>query len=112
MGDDRRRRGYIAGMSDVPPTASSGATARPAGGHAAPPGSGRRGRRFSTGQLLGALLFVLTLVFVFENTRSVKVRLIIPEVSAPLALPIVIAAVLGAGVAWLLRYRRRRHRTR
>lgn len=87
--------------------ASPAATDQPTAPAGAPPT-----RRFSVGQFLGTALFVLTLVFVFENTKSVKVRLLIPEVSAPLALPIVIAAVLGAGVAWLLRYRRQRHRTR
>jgi uncharacterized integral membrane protein len=61
------------------------------------------------GQILGGLLFVITVIFILENTRSVTVRLIIPEVQAPLAVPIVLAAVLGALVAWLLRYRRRRH---
>jgi uncharacterized integral membrane protein len=67
--------------------------------------------RFSTGQLLGGILFVIVIVFVLENTRSVKVRLLIPEVTTPLAVPILIAAVLGALVAWLLRYRRhRRHK--
>jgi uncharacterized integral membrane protein len=67
----------------------------------------------SVGQILGALLFVVVVVFVLENTRSVKVRLLVPEVTTPLAVPIVIAAVLGAIIAWLLRLRREhRHPTR
>jgi uncharacterized integral membrane protein len=66
-------------------------------------------RAVSTGQILGGILLVVVVVFVLENTRSVKVRLLIPEVTTPVAVPIVIAAVLGALVAWLLRYRRRRH---
>jgi uncharacterized integral membrane protein len=70
---------------------------------------GKQRRPVSVGQILGGLLFVLTVIFILENTKSVKVRLIIPEVNAPLAVPIVIAAVLGAMVAWLLRYRRRKH---
>lgn len=95
-------------MTNMPPPGQPGVV-QPSGMN--DPGSAgtRPARRFSLGQLLGGLLFVLTLVFVFENTKSVKVRLLIPQVSAPLALPIVIAAVLGAAVAWLLRYRRRRH---
>jgi uncharacterized integral membrane protein len=72
-----------------------------------------RKRSVSTGQILGGILLVVVVVFVLENTRSVKVRLLIPEVTTPVAVPIVIAAVLGALVAWLLRYRRRRrHPTR
>ena len=62
----------------------------------------------STGQILGGILLVLVVVFIFENTARVKVRLIIPQYRMPVALPIVIAAVLGALIAWLLRYRRQR----
>jgi uncharacterized integral membrane protein len=83
-----------------------------------PPGSGPTGasegsaekkRSVSTGQLLGGLLFVLVIVFIVENSRKVKVRLIIPEVTAPLYVTILIAAVLGGLITALLRYRRRRH---
>ena len=62
--------------------------------------------------MLGGILLVVVVVFVLENTRSVKVRLLIPEVTAPLAVPIVIAAVLGALIAALLRYRRERRRAK
>jgi uncharacterized integral membrane protein len=56
---------------------------------------------------------VLVVVFIFENTHTTKVRLIFPQYTMPVALPIVIAAVLGALIAWLLRYRRhRRHPNR
>jgi uncharacterized integral membrane protein len=94
---------------DVPPQGvPSGSPPQP-GLHptAQPPAPAPR-RHFSTGQLLGGVLFVLVVVFVLENTRSIKVRLWVPEVTAPLAVPILIAAVLGALVAWLLRYRRQR----
>lgn len=66
-------------------------------------------RSISIGQILGGILFVLVVVFIFENTHSTKVRLIVPQYTMPVALPIVIAAVLGALIAWLLRYRRRRN---
>jgi uncharacterized integral membrane protein len=69
----------------------------------------KKKRPVSVGQILGGLLFAITVIFILENTRSVTVRLIIPEVHAPLAVPIIVAAVLGALVAWLLRYRRQRH---
>ncbi len=67
-------------------------------------------RRVGSGQILGALFFVVMVVFILENTRTVRVRLIGPEVKAPLALSLLIAAVLGALIAWLLRYRRQRRR--
>jgi uncharacterized integral membrane protein len=66
----------------------------------------------STGQILGGILLVLVVVFIFENTARVQVRLIIPQYRMPVALPIVIAAVLGALIAWLLRYRRQRRHQR
>jgi uncharacterized integral membrane protein len=70
-------------------------------------------RSISVGQILGGILLVLVVVFIFENTHKVNVRLIIPQYRMPVALPIVIAAVLGALIAWLLRYRRhRRHPSR
>jgi uncharacterized integral membrane protein len=72
----------------------------------APP-SGKRRRSISTGQILGGLLFVLVVVFIVENSRQVKIRLLVPEVKAPLYVAILIAAVLGALIAGLLRLRRR-----
>jgi uncharacterized integral membrane protein len=82
-----------------------------------PPGSEPAGpepspgpkRAVSTGQILGGVLLILVVIFILENSREVKVRLIIPEVKAPLYVAILIAAVLGALIAWLLRYRRHRH---
>ena len=75
-------------------------------------GPGAKKRPVSVGQILGGVLFVLVIIFIIENSRSVKIRLIIPEVKAPLYIAILIAAVLGALITWLLRYRRHRnHRT-
>jgi uncharacterized integral membrane protein len=76
----------------------------------APPGARRRS--ISTGQILGGLLFVLVVVFIVENSRQVKIRLLIPEVKAPLYVAILIAAVLGALIAALLRLRRRHNHPR
>jgi len=76
------------------------------------PAAGHK-RSVSAGQILGGLLFVLTVVFIVENSRSVKVRLIGPQIEAPLYVTIIVAAVLGALIASLLRYRRHRnHPTR
>ena len=77
------------------------------------PAPARKKRPVSVGQILGGLLFVLVIIFIIENSRKVKIRLIIPEVTAPLYIAILIAAVLGALITWLLRYRRHRnHPTR
>jgi uncharacterized integral membrane protein len=75
---------------------------------AEPPETGRK-RSVSAGQILGGLLFVLVIVFIIENSRQVKIRLIVPEVKAPLYVAILISAVLGALIASLLRCRRRRN---
>lgn len=88
-----------------PPPSAPGPEGEP------PPSANRPAakRPVSTGQILGGVLFVLVVIFILENSRQVKVRLIIPEVKAPLYVTILIAAVLGALIAWLLRYRRRRN---
>jgi|SRR5579875_2193416 len=62
---------------------------------------------FSVGQILGAILFILVIIFIIENSQTVKIRIIVPVVHAPLYVAILIAAVLGALIAALLRYRRR-----
>lgn len=63
---------------------------------------------FSVGQILGAILFILLIIFIVENNNSVPIRIIAgPVVHPPLWVAIVIAAVLGALIAALLRYRRR-----
>ncbi|MFC0845257.1 MULTISPECIES: lipopolysaccharide assembly protein LapA domain-containing protein [Streptomyces] len=38
---------------------------------------------------------VLALIFIFENTRQVKIRLLIPEVSMPLYLALLAVFVVG-----------------
>ena len=86
--------------------APGGPQGRPPG---ATPGTAKSKRPISVGQILGGILLVLVVVFIFENTDDVRVRLIFPQYRMPVALPIVIAAVLGALIAWLLRYRRQRH---
>ncbi|MPY43031.1 hypothetical protein FNH04_24925 [Streptomyces phyllanthi] len=45
------------------------------------------------GRISVAVLVVLTLVFIFENTRDTRIRLLIPEVTMPLW-----TALLGMGV--------------
>ena len=98
-----------AGPPYPPPEQPSG----PPPGRTGPSDAGEPGARpkraVSTGQILGGLLFILVIVFIIENSRTVKIRLIIPEVKAPLYVAILISAVLGGLIAALLRYRRQRH---
>lgn len=59
--------------------------------------SGAGGDLFTPGRVTLAVLAVLALIFIFENTRHTKIRLLIPEVSVPLWM-----ALLGMGViGWL-----------
>ncbi|MFD9462194.1 DUF1049 domain-containing protein [Streptomyces sp. NPDC060027] len=43
-----------------------------------------------------ALLAVLALIFVFENTRSTKIRLLVPEVTMPLWMALLATGLIGA----------------
>lgn len=45
--------------------------------------------------ILGIVLGVLALVFVAENTKSTKIRFFIPQVTAPLWMGLLVAALLG-----------------
>ncbi|MBW1600124.1 LapA family protein [Streptomyces sp. JJ38] len=61
-------------------------------------------------RLIGfAVITAIALVFIFENTTSVEIRLLIPEVTMPLWGALLIAWALGIlGGMFMLRYRRRR----
>ncbi len=52
--------------------------------------------------VVGAVLVVLLIVFVFENTTRTDVRFIIPVVTAPLWVALLGAALLGAVAGALL----------
>jgi uncharacterized integral membrane protein len=62
--------------------------------------------RSTARQIIGGVVAGLILVFVFDSTRTVKVRLIVPEVRVPLFVGLLIAALLGALIT-LLQWRRR-----
>ncbi|WP_328941722.1 lipopolysaccharide assembly protein LapA domain-containing protein [Streptomyces sp. NBC_00250] len=53
-------------------------------------------------------LAVITLVFIFQNTREVKIRLLIPEVTMPLYLALLATALLGAACGYYAAARRRK----
>lgn len=62
-----------------------------------PVGAGkRRGGAMAPGRIAVAVLVVLALVFIFENTRHTKIRLLIPEASMPLWLALLGMGVIGA----------------
>ncbi|MCX3063353.1 LapA family protein [Streptomyces beihaiensis] len=65
---------------------------------------------FTPGRIAMILLAVLVLVFVFENTREVKIRLLIPEVTMPLYLALGGVAVIGAACGAYFMSRRNRRR--
>ncbi|MFF3612973.1 DUF1049 domain-containing protein [Streptomyces sp. NPDC002580] len=43
-----------------------------------------------------ALLAVLALIFIFENTRGTRIRLLVPEVTMPLWTALLATGVIGA----------------
>jgi uncharacterized integral membrane protein len=61
----------------------------------------------NAGVIVGLVLLVLLIVFSVENTRSVKMRVIGPEIHAPLFLALLIAAVVGVLIGLVARRRRR-----
>ena len=77
---------------------------------AQPPSTPARQRSgLAVSQIVGAVLLLIVIVFILENTRTVTMRLIFPEVKVSLAVALLIAALLG-GVGVLLLQFRRRHR--
>ncbi|SDF75725.1 Uncharacterized integral membrane protein [Blastococcus aurantiacus] len=84
-----------------------------------PSGPGRTrqaGRTIGRGLALGLLIFVtvVLVLFVVFNGETVPISLVFIDVDAPLVVALLIAAVLGALVGWLLSLvlrTRRRHRS-
>ncbi|MEX0167675.1 DUF1049 domain-containing protein [Streptomyces sp. LMG1-1-1.1] len=71
-------------------------------------GTSRFSGAFTPGRIAMIALAVLTLVFIFENTREVKIRLLIPEVTMPLYGALLTAAVLGGACGFYAAARRRK----
>ena len=46
--------------------------------------------------VIGVMLAVLAFVFVVENTKETKIRCFVPQVTAPLWMGLILAALLGA----------------
>jgi len=69
--------------------------------------AGRRTFRdqMTAGRITVLVLCVLALVFIFENTRHVKIRLLVPEVTMALWIALLITFVIGALGGMFLRRR-------
>ncbi|MER5883162.1 LapA family protein [Streptomyces sp. NPDC001941] len=50
---------------------------------------------FTPARIAVIAIAILAIVFIFENTRQVKIRLLIPEVSMPLYLALLAMFVVG-----------------
>ncbi|MFC8506587.1 LapA family protein [Streptomyces sp. NPDC057411] len=68
----------------------------------------RTGGLVTPGRIAIAVVVVLLLVFIFENTRQVRIRLLIPEVSMPLYLALLGTTLIGGACGYLAAARRRR----
>ncbi|MEU5432839.1 LapA family protein [Streptomyces sp. NPDC020719] len=55
----------------------------------------RFGGALTPARIAVIVIAVLALIFIFENTRQVKIRLLIPEVSMPLYLALLAVFVVG-----------------
>ncbi|GAB2922750.1 LapA family protein [Streptomyces mayteni] len=94
------------GPNDPAPGGGAGAGTDTAAGRPAGPGF------WNTSRVVAALISVLVLVFIFQNTRTTKVHLLIPEVRLPLWVVLLGTAILGmlAGMFWSHHRRKRRAR--
>lgn len=64
--------------------------------------------RMTAGRIAVLVLGLLALVFVFENTGDVRIRLIVPQVTMPLWLALLATLVIGWLCGRFLRTSRRR----
>ena len=68
-----------------------------------------RARRNATARLLaGATLAALLVVFAALNSQTVRINWIVTTTSAPMIVVIVVCGLIGAAIAWLFAWRRRR----
>ncbi|MFJ1812644.1 MULTISPECIES: DUF1049 domain-containing protein [unclassified Streptomyces] len=58
--------------------------------------SGARDGALTPGRIAVLVLAVLALIFIFENTRPTKIRLLIPEVTVPLWTALLAMGIIGA----------------
>lgn len=89
-----------------PKTSGSGGKS---GGKSGGRGGGGAGA-LTPGRIVVLALAVLALIFIFENTRPTKIRLLIPEVTVPLWTALlamgIVGALCGASFAYFKKRRR------
>lgn len=73
-----------------------------------PPGKQGLLQRIGPRGVWAAIIAILVVVFIVENTRSTKIRFIGPQVKAPLWLALIVATALGAAAGFLIAWRRSR----
>ncbi|WP_328324035.1 MULTISPECIES: LapA family protein [unclassified Streptomyces] len=82
----------------------------------APDAATNRGSRWRQAltptRILALLLTAVAIVLIAENTREVKIRLLVPVVTMPLYAALLIMFVIGLLAGALLVYNRRRRRRR
>ncbi|MER6097677.1 LapA family protein [Streptomyces sp. NPDC001728] len=73
-------------------------------------GGGRSGlaESFTPGRIAMIAVAILTLVFIFENTGEVRIRLLIPQVAMPLYVALLATALLGGVCGYYVAARRRK----
>jgi len=59
--------------------------------------------------VLGVVLLVVVFAVVFDNREDVRVRYLFGDVRAPLVVVLLLSAVLGAAIGWLLLHRPHHH---
>ena len=70
-------------------------------------GTAGAGGAVTPGRITIAAVVVLLLVLVFENTREVRIRLLVPEVTMPLYVALLVTALLGAACGYAAARRRK-----
>ena len=85
-----------------------------AGTDGSPPGTTKSRMRdmMTTGRIVVLVLAVLALIFIFENTHDVRIRVLIPVVTMPLWGALLITFVVGILCGLYAGYARRRRRRR
>ncbi|MFF0450839.1 LapA family protein [Streptomyces sp. NPDC004609] len=71
-------------------------------------GRGRAGAWFTPARTTVLVLVALAIVFMAENTQQVKIRLIVPLVTMPLYLALLLMFIIGALCGGLFFHRRAR----
>lgn len=71
-------------------------------------GNGRRHGMLTPGSGAATVLAILALVFIFENTQNTDIRLLVPVVTMPLWVALLVVALVGVLVGGYVHWRRRR----